>query len=136
MKKTQTSKRRRVPDDAQPEYRFDYSKSKPNRFAERASRSRAVVVLDPDIAEVFTTPESVNEVLRALITTMPRGQKRKASGKEERFTLIHARRLPSTNCTRSARALRLRGRPFNRADTRTEAAARAEVRGLPRAGNL
>jgi hypothetical protein len=81
MKKTQTSKRRRVPDDAQPEYRFDYSKSKPNRFAERASRSRAVVVLDPDIAEVFTTPESVNEVLRALITTMPRGQKRKASGK-------------------------------------------------------
>ena len=31
-----------------------------------------VVVLDPDIAQVFTTPESVNAVLRALIATMPR----------------------------------------------------------------
>jgi hypothetical protein len=28
-------------------------------------------MLDPDIAEVFTTPESVNAVLRALISTMP-----------------------------------------------------------------
>ena len=81
MKKTQTSKRRGTSDDARPEYRLDYGKSKPNRFAGRVSQSRAVVVLDPDIAEVFTTPESVNEVLRALITTMPRGRKQKASGK-------------------------------------------------------
>jgi hypothetical protein len=81
MKKTQPAKSRRASDGARPEYRFDYSKSKPNRFAERASQSRTVVVLDPDIAEVFTTPESVNNVLRALITTMPRSQKRKASGK-------------------------------------------------------
>jgi hypothetical protein len=81
MKKTQTAKRQTASDDARPEYRFDYSKSKPNRFAERVSRGRTVVVLDPDIAEVFTTPESVNNVLRALITTMPQNQKRKASGK-------------------------------------------------------
>ncbi|HEV7892470.1 MAG TPA: hypothetical protein VGP08_17795 [Pyrinomonadaceae bacterium] len=81
MKKTQPAKSRRAADDACPEYRLDYSKSKPNRFAERAGQSRTVVVLDPDIAEVFTTPESVNNVLRALITTMPRSQKRKASGK-------------------------------------------------------
>jgi hypothetical protein len=33
------------------------------------------VVLDPDIAEVFTTPQSVNTVLRALITTMPKSGK-------------------------------------------------------------
>jgi hypothetical protein len=81
MKKPQTSKRRGASDDVRPEYRFDYSKSKPNRFAASASQSRTVVVLDPDIAEVFTTPESVNNVLRALITAMPRSQKRKASGK-------------------------------------------------------
>jgi len=81
MKKTQPVKSRRASDDARPEYRLDYSKSKPNRFAERAGRGRTVVVLDPDIAEVFTTPESVNNVLRALITTMPRSQRRKASGK-------------------------------------------------------
>jgi hypothetical protein len=35
-----------------------------------------VVVLDPDIAEVFTTPESVNNILRALIAAMPQNQRR------------------------------------------------------------
>jgi len=29
------------------------------------------VVLDPDVAAVFSTPQSVNAVLRALIETMP-----------------------------------------------------------------
>lgn len=57
-----------------PEYRLDYRKAKPNRFA-RGGASRVVVVLDPDIAEVFRTPESVNAVLRALMTTMPRGSR-------------------------------------------------------------
>jgi hypothetical protein len=81
MKKARTTKKRAASDDIRPEYRFDYSKSKPNRFAARASQSRTVILLDPDIAEVFTTPESVNDVLRALITTMPRNRKQKASGK-------------------------------------------------------
>ncbi len=57
-----------------PEYRFDYNKAKPNRFAE-SEASRVVVVLDPDVAVVFRTAESVNSLLRALITTMPRGDK-------------------------------------------------------------
>lgn len=30
-----------------------------------------VGILDPDIAAVFTTPESVNTALRALITALP-----------------------------------------------------------------
>jgi hypothetical protein len=30
-----------------------------------------VVVLDEDVAQVFTTPEAVNKVLRALIESMP-----------------------------------------------------------------
>jgi hypothetical protein len=54
------------------EYRFDYTKAKPNRFAEQSHEPRVVVVLDPDVAEVFESPESVNEVLRALIKAMPR----------------------------------------------------------------
>jgi hypothetical protein len=57
-------------DELKAEYRFDYRKAKPNRFADRP-KENCVVILDPDIAEVFTTPESVNNVLRALITTMP-----------------------------------------------------------------
>ena len=79
MKKIQASKKLQAPDEMRREYRFDYSKSKHNRFAERSSQRRTVVILDPDIAEVFTTPESVNDVLRALITTMPRNQRRKTS---------------------------------------------------------
>lgn len=55
-----------------PEYRFDYSKSRPNRFAARSELGKRQVLLDPDVAEVFTTSESVNSVLRALIATMPR----------------------------------------------------------------
>jgi hypothetical protein len=58
-------------DDLEPEYNFDYSKGKPNRFAGQLDHSRVVVLLDPDISAVFTTSESVNAVLRALITTMP-----------------------------------------------------------------
>ena len=68
MKKTKNPDKKI--DELQAEYRFDYQKAKPNRFADRP-KDNCVVILDPDIAEVFTTPESVNNVLRALITTMP-----------------------------------------------------------------
>ena len=53
------------------EYQFEYSKAKPNRFAARLDKTRLVVALDPDVSEVFTTPEAVNKVLRALIGAMP-----------------------------------------------------------------
>jgi hypothetical protein len=59
-------------DDMQPEYHFDYRKAKPNRFAQQIEDGSLVVVLEPDIAQVFTTPESVKKVLRALIETMPK----------------------------------------------------------------
>ena len=58
-------------EDMQPEYRFDYTKAKPNRFAPKQADGSLVVVLDPDIAQVFRTPDSVKNVLRALIATMP-----------------------------------------------------------------
>ena len=54
-----------------PEYRFDYSKAKPNRFAKRTRPGSMAVLLDPDVAQVFKSAESVNAVLRALMTTMP-----------------------------------------------------------------
>ena len=56
------------------EYRFDYSKARPNRFAARMKVGSRAVVLDPDVAAVFSTPDSVNAVLRALIETMPAGK--------------------------------------------------------------
>lgn len=55
-----------------PEYRFNYQKAKPNRFAARDGKQKlTVVVLDEDVAQVFTTPESVNKALRAFIEAMP-----------------------------------------------------------------
>jgi hypothetical protein len=59
-------------DDMAGEYRFDYTKARPNRFAATMAEGSRIVILEPDIAKVFTTPESVNAVLRALIATMPK----------------------------------------------------------------
>ena len=58
-------------DEIPEELELDYSKARPNRFAERYKESDPVVVLlDADVAEFFTTSESVNKALRALISTM------------------------------------------------------------------
>ncbi len=70
VKKTPGTKPRRVT-DMQKEYRFDYSKAKPNRFASRMKDSPLVAVIDPDVAKVFATSEQVNKALRALISAMP-----------------------------------------------------------------
>ena len=71
MKKTSDTKTASTGDELREEYHFDYGKAKPNRFAGQPDEDRVVVVLDPDVSEVFQTPDSVNEVLRALIKTMP-----------------------------------------------------------------
>lgn len=74
MKKTSGKERKRPsPDveDLRSEYTLDYRKAKPNRFAAKFPPGSRVVVLDADVAKVFTTPESVNAVLRALVETMP-----------------------------------------------------------------
>ena len=76
MKKIEEYKSKEIMlDDMLPEYNFDYSKARPNRFAERIYKDRLVVILDSDISKVFTSTESVNAVLRALISTMPRDKK-------------------------------------------------------------
>ncbi len=57
-------------DELQPHYDFDYSKAKPNRFAARINQESVIVVLDPDVADVFPTSESVNEALRVFTTAL------------------------------------------------------------------
>ena len=66
-------------DDLRPEYHFDYQDSKPNRFAEEAARGGFMVLIDEDIAEVFQTPESIKNVLRAIIATMPNRARTKST---------------------------------------------------------
>ncbi len=62
-----------------PEDTFDYRKARPNRFAKRMGGTRRVVLLDPDIAAIFTTQESVNKALRALISAIPSSPKKKTA---------------------------------------------------------
>ncbi len=71
ISKTPSEENNNVTDDLQSEYQFDYSQARPNRFADRMGPDSIIVVLDPDVAEVFKRPEAVNNVLRALIATMP-----------------------------------------------------------------
>ena len=54
-------------DDLLPEYDLDYSKSKPNRFAEKYRQMQRTVILDSDVADKFPSSESVNEALRFLV---------------------------------------------------------------------
>jgi hypothetical protein len=72
MKKTSKSNRATTSDNMQAEYQFDYTKARPNRFAPKFPEGGRVVVLDPDIAQLFTSRESDSAVLRALIATMPK----------------------------------------------------------------
>ncbi|MCL4548824.1 MAG: hypothetical protein M1495_09660 [Bacteroidetes bacterium] len=55
--------------------KFDYSKSKPNRFAK--TEKQVVVQIDEDVAKVFSSSEDVNNALRTLIRIYPK-RKRKS----------------------------------------------------------
>ena len=54
--------------DMEPEYSFDYKKSKPNRFAPENDVRCVMVALDEDVAKVFDDSAKVNNALRAVIS--------------------------------------------------------------------
>ena len=64
--------------EAKHEYRFDYRKSRANRFARRLRKDTVVVVLDPDVAVVIRDAERVNSLLRAAIAALAKGRPRRA----------------------------------------------------------
>jgi hypothetical protein len=47
---------------------YDFSNGVRGKYADRFARGSQVVVLDPDVAQVFSDSESVNRALRALVT--------------------------------------------------------------------
>jgi hypothetical protein len=67
-------------DDLLPEYRFDYAKAHPNRFAKGIAEGSLVVVLEPELAQVFKTSEQVKAILRAIADTMPQVEAGTVSG--------------------------------------------------------
>ena len=82
MRKAPARKRR---DSAEgkmrPEYRLDYSKARPNRFAGQMSPGAVAVVLEPEVASVFDSSAAVNTLLRSVIKAMPNhGKRRRKAG--------------------------------------------------------
>ena len=74
MKKTSRG-RRSQREEVRREYRFDYRKSRPNRFASLMREGTVAIVLDPDVASVFRSPKSVNSLLRSVIRALPKRAK-------------------------------------------------------------
>jgi hypothetical protein len=54
-----------------PEYNFDCSKARSNRFATFTDKN-ITVKLEPDVAKIFKTSEDVNKALRAIISAIPK----------------------------------------------------------------
>jgi hypothetical protein len=81
MKKASKTSRTKTGDNMRPEY--DFSKGVRGKYAARFAEGTNVVVLDPDVADVFPTSSSVNEALRALAkiirSTRARGRRGRKS---------------------------------------------------------
>jgi len=54
---------------------YDFSKGIRGKYAQRYAEGSNVVVISPDVAEVFPDSESVNEALRMLIKVAQRTKK-------------------------------------------------------------
>ena len=71
-------------DTMRDEYELDYSKAVTGKYFERLMREGSnVVVLKPDIAEVFRDSASVNEALRNLIEVSRKAVKAKSGRKRK-----------------------------------------------------
>ena len=72
MKRNESPKRlRKTQGEMRVEYRFDYAKARPNRFADRMKNGAVAVILDPGVAAVFGSSKAVNTFLRSVIATLP-----------------------------------------------------------------
>lgn len=72
MKNTRNSETNLIfEEDLLPEYNFDYSKARPNRFTAQVNETKITVTLESDVAKVFKTSEDVNKALRAILSAIP-----------------------------------------------------------------
>ena len=81
MKNSSKRKRHQDEDTMRPEY--DFSKAVRGVTAARYAKGTNIVLLDPDVAELFPDTRAVNEALRTLakltrVASKPRSRKRTA----------------------------------------------------------
>jgi len=77
MKKAPRKRKSPAAPEMRPEYRLDYSRARPNRFASRVPANAVAVVLDPEVTSVFGSSDSVNALLRSVVKAMPDHAKRR-----------------------------------------------------------
>ncbi len=77
-----TTKRasRSTTDELRPEYDFgELGKPVRGKYYDRATSGTNIVLLDPDVATAFPTPEAVNNALRMLVDVATTASKKKAT---------------------------------------------------------
>ena len=57
---------------------YDFSDSKPNKYAAILKQQQRLVSLEADVFKVFNTSDQVNTALRAFINAIPKRNSRKA----------------------------------------------------------
>jgi len=60
---------------------YDFSRGVRGKYAKRYAEGTNVVVLDPDVADMFRDPRSVNETLRAVARIIHLQPRKRASNK-------------------------------------------------------
>ncbi|HEY4597712.1 MAG TPA: hypothetical protein VIJ02_15035 [Thermoanaerobaculia bacterium] len=70
------SKVRKEEQDFEMRDEYDFSNGVVGKYAGRFSEGSTLIVLDPDVAEVFSDTASVNEALRGLIQQGAKGSRR------------------------------------------------------------
>ena len=73
MKKTHGKSDRPPPAEMRSEYDFRHATR--GKYAAKFSKDAVMVVLDPDVAAVFSTGKQVNDALRAIANIMKRTRK-------------------------------------------------------------
>jgi len=53
---------------------YDLSNSRPNKYAPKYVEGTNVVLIEPDLVEFFPDSESVNAVLRTLVSILPKSK--------------------------------------------------------------
>ena len=70
MKKAPSRSRKKARSNGlRAEYEFNYSRSRPNRFASRLGPQTVAIVLAPDVAQVFDSSRAVNKLLRRSVVS-------------------------------------------------------------------
>jgi hypothetical protein len=53
---------------------YDFSDTRPNKYAKKYAKGTNIVVIDPELSEFFPDSETVNATLRAVVAILPQSR--------------------------------------------------------------